>query len=87
MAMSDYCPHLQNPIENFVQNYLKNQLEIHDSHKFISVPADEYFYDPNFSIKSNWYINNNNCYEDFCQKIKREEEDQQKLWPHQIKDE
>lgn len=87
MAIGDYCPHLQNPIENFMESYIKNQLDIHESHNFIGVQADEYFYDPNFSIKNNWYINNNNCYEDFCHKIKREEEDEQKLWPNQIKDE
>lgn len=76
MAIPDYCPHLQNPIENFMESYIKNQIDVHESHNFVGVQTDEYFYDPNFSIKNNWYMNNNNCYEEFYNcKIKREEED------------
>lgn len=71
MSMPDYCPHLHtSTIENLMESYIKNQFDIHDSHNYIGVPADEYYYD---TIKNNWFYNNQSCYEDFYNlRIKRE---------------
>ncbi len=85
MSMPDYCSHLHTPtIENIMETYIKNQLDNYESHNYLGVHTDEYFYD---QVKNNWFYNNPNCYEDFYNlKIKREEDDEQKLWSPQIKD-
>lgn len=75
MSLNDYCPHI-------MESFMIKNVDPHDSHNYLGVQPDEYFYDHALSLKNNWYIGSNNPYEDFYNcRIKREEEDEQKLWP------
>lgn len=78
LALTEYCAHIPTPFDNYMESYLKNQIDAHEPY-YMPIPNEENaerchnmenhfipenYYDHNscFSMKNNWIVNNNNCF-------------------------